>query len=88
VHLAEINCHQPVCGLWSAYDYSGFISWNGYVVSALTLLLPALLNGLIVMSLGKHNSLSMQNYFWIAAPLMSTAESIITGMVISGIALT
>lgn len=68
-------------------DYSSFVSWNGYVVSTLTLLLPAIVNGLIIMSTGKYNSLTLQNYFWVAAPLMSTAESIITGMAISGIAL-
>lgn len=69
-------------------SYSSFVAWNGYVVGTLTLLLSAIVNGLIVLSIGKYSSMTMQNYFWIAAPLMSTAESIITGMVISGIALT
>lgn len=67
-------------------NYFGFVLWNGYVVGALTMLLVGLVNGWLVMTSGKYSGFTMDNVYWAFLPVISSAESVLTGAFIAGFA--
>jgi uncharacterized membrane protein len=67
-------------------NYFAFVLWNGYVVSALAMLGVALINGILIINTGKYSSFVMTNSYWGFLPVISSAESVLTGLAISGFA--
>jgi uncharacterized membrane protein len=67
-------------------NYFGFVLWNGYFCGALTMLIVGLVNGWLIMSYGPYNLFTMQNVYFNFLPIISTAESALTGAFISGFA--
>lgn len=67
-------------------NYFGFVLWNGYFCGALTMLIVGLVNGWLIMSYGPYNLFTMQNVYFNFLPVISTAESALTGAFISGFA--
>lgn len=67
-------------------NYFAFVLWNGYCVSGITLLLAAAVNGWLIGSLHKYSDFIMQNSYWVALPVLSSGEAVLSGLIISGIA--
>ncbi len=67
-------------------NYFGFVIWNGYTVSAMTMTLSALVNGWIIQASGTQSAFTMQNVYWNYLPILISIESVLTGAFISGFA--
>lgn len=67
-------------------NYFGFVIWNGYVVSGAAMLLSALVNGWIIEASGKLSQFTMDNSYWSALSTLISMESLLTGLLISGLA--
>lgn len=67
-------------------NYFGFVLWNGYFCGALTMMIVGLVNGWLIMSYGPYNLFTMQNVYFNFLPVISAAESALTGAFISGFA--
>jgi uncharacterized membrane protein len=71
---------------YSKPNYFSFVLWNGYFVGALTMLLAGLVNGWLIMETGKYNWFTLKNVYFDYLPVISSAESVLTGAFISGFA--
>ena len=67
-------------------NYFSFVLLNGYLCGFLTMLLVALCNGLLVVTLGSYSRFTFDNVYMAYLPIISSAESVLTGAFISGFA--
>lgn len=67
-------------------SYFSYIWWNGYVCGLLSMAAVGLLNALLVGSLGDYTWFTLKNDYLAMLPILSSSESIITGVFISGFA--
>jgi len=67
-------------------NYFSYVLWNGYSCGALSMLLAALVNGLLITASGKYSGFTMDNVYWAFLPVIISIESVLTGAFISGFA--
>ena len=67
-------------------SYFSYIWWNGYVCGFFTMLLVGLSNGLLVGLLGHYSWFTLKQDYLFFLPILSSSESILTGVFISGFA--
>jgi len=67
-------------------NYFSFILLNGYLCGFLTMLLVGLCNGLLVATFGSYSQFTFDNVYLAFLPIISSAESVLTGAFISGFA--
>lgn len=67
-------------------SYFSFIWWNGYVCGLFTMALVGLTNALIVGAFGPYSWFTLKNEYLAFLPVLSSVESVLTGVFISGFA--
>lgn len=67
-------------------SYFSYIWWNGYVCGFLTMLLVGIANGLVVGVYGPYSWFTLKNEYLSFLPVLSSSESILTGVFIAGLA--
>lgn len=67
-------------------SYFSYIWWNGYVCGFLTMLLVGLVNALLLAVFGPYSWFTLKHEYLVFLPVLSSSESILTGVFISGFA--
>lgn len=67
-------------------SYFSYVWWNGYVCGFLTMLLVGLTNALLLGVFGPYSWFTLKNEYLLFLPVLSSSESVVTGVFISGFA--
>lgn len=67
-------------------SYFSYTWWNGYVSGMLVMLLVGLANGLLIWAFGSYSWFTLKNEYFVFLPIIASSESVLTGVLISGIA--
>lgn len=67
-------------------SYFSYTWWNGYVCGLLTMVLVGFTNALLVGVFGPYSWFTLKHDYLIFLPILSSSESVVTGVFISGFA--
>lgn len=67
-------------------SYFSYIWWNGYVCGFLIMSLVGLTNAVLLVAFGPYSWFTLKNEYLVFLPVLSSSESVLTGVFISGFA--